>query len=105
MTQIDLFFNTTHEANPQLEEHLQDALNQNEIILGIFITNPNTSFTPFEIHTLYCSKYPTCPETSIRRAITTLTKQGKLIKTDTKKKEKYNRNNYLWKLNDNVPTN
>jgi DNA-binding transcriptional regulator PaaX len=36
------------------------------------------------------------PLTSVRRALTNLSKQGKLIKTDEKKKGIYGRDEFIW---------
>ncbi len=41
----------------------------------------------------------TCPLTSVRARMTTLTKEGLLVKTEHKKMGVYRTDNYTWKLN------
>ena len=86
--------NTTDEE--QLDELNEKAEKQEDVILEFFRKNRNKEFTPFAVHTHVLLG---CPITSIRRAITNLTKEGKLIKTDKKIVEEYGVSNYLWKYN------
>ena len=41
------------------------------------------------------------PITSIRRAMTNLTKRGVLVKTDHKRRGRHGRSEYMWQLNPN----
>ena len=56
------------------------------------------SMTPAQVSSYYDDYYGPAPLTSIRRAMTTLTKDGKLIKTDKQVPGIYGTPNYKWKL-------
>ena len=66
----------------------------------------NTGHTPHEMWRIinivkeYLDPIPKrqIPITSVRRAMTDLTTEGKLIKTDKKRKGGYGADNYLWRL-------
>jgi hypothetical protein len=85
--------NTTDEAN--IEELNLHAETQEEKILEFFKMYPDNSYTPFEVHRHVLRD---CPVTSVRRALSNLTTEGKLVKTSVKVKEKYGKSNYKWKL-------
>lgn len=87
------YFNTTNESGTTLKNNVAKAKSQEEDILILFKMITNQS--PSEI--LLLTDYPI---TSIRRALTNLTKQGKLIKTDEKRIGMYGRSEYVWKLNE-----
>lgn len=87
------FFNTIGETGQELKESRANANKQETRILEL-MTEP---CTPFEVHRLYCLKYPEVPITSIRRAMSNMSSKGLLEKTEQKKTEKYGKVNYLWK--------
>lgn len=91
------FYNTIGIQEPQAAQHRATNAKQNDIILSLFQRYPGHLFTPFEVqhHTRLRA-----PITSIRRAITDLTKAGHLVKTDIKKIGKYGTVNYTWQLKD-----
>jgi hypothetical protein len=90
------FHNTINESGEKLTELKQNAKTQQEKILWYFFMNKDHAYTPFEIQVCVL---PNAPITSIRRAITNLTTQGQLIRTDAKKEEQYGVMNYKWKYN------
>lgn len=97
------YHNTTNESGITLKNNVAKAKSQEEEILEFFkYVNYFNEFnsTPSELQmlNLKLKKYPI---TSIRRALTNLTKQGKLIKTDEKRIGMYGRSEYVWKLNEN----
>ena len=97
------YHNTTNESGTTLKNNVAKAKSQEEEILEFFkYVNYFNEFnsTPSELQmlNLKLKKYPI---TSIRRALTNLTKQGKLIKTDEKRIGMYGRSEYVWKLNEN----
>ena len=61
----------------------------------LFADNPDRALTPFEV---WAAVLPDVPITSVRRAITCLTDDGKLEKVNRLKPERYGKPNYLWKL-------
>ncbi len=95
------YYNTTNENGKTLFVSENKAVRQEKKILAYFREHPVRLFTPSQI-------WSTCfdltgyrdPLTSIRRGITNLTTEGKLIKT---KKKKFNvktgRPEYLWGIN------
>lgn len=92
--QLD-FFNTIHLTGTDLLEAKGKASDQNARVLEII--RKGGKMTPFEVWKVYCSKFPECPLTSIRRAMTTLTDQGKLERLYEMKAGKYGMKNHLWK--------
>ena len=100
------YFNTTNESGTTLKNNVARAKNQEEEIFNIFVYNQQilkinaSGFTPSVLY----DALETYPITSIRRALTNLTKQGKLIKTNEKRIGMYGRSEYVWKLNENTCT-
>ena len=85
-------YNTTKESGNQLSLLNEIAINQEDKVLELFTIKKKLS--PSDVWKYY-SQYPI---TSIRRAITNLTIQGKLLKTDEKKIGEWNRNEFLWEI-------
>jgi hypothetical protein len=88
-------FNTTNESGQTLLSFNQKAMTQQEIIFSTFKRQHAHILTPSMIWKLTGQRWPI---TSIRRAITNLTEDGKLIKTEQKHKGLYDRPEYAWKL-------
>lgn len=95
----DSFYNTIHLPNEQLHIAEQDARSQQQIILDMFRRHPHAELTPFQVQ-VRCHLTGS-PITSIRRAMTNLTKAGHLKKNGSKKQERYGQMNYTWSLNTN----
>lgn len=102
------YFNTTNESGATLKNNVAKAKSQEEEILNVFIFDYTIynktildTFLGFTASNLYEMSDKKYPITSIRRALTNLTKQGKLIKTDEKRIGMYGRSEYVWKLNEN----
>jgi hypothetical protein len=55
--------------------------------------------TPFEVEEAYIKLYPKVPITSIRRAMSNLTKDNKLVKTNAMKQGGYDKPNFIWEYN------
>ena len=91
------YFNTTNLKGEDLKNSTKRTETQEEKILTYFISNDNI-FTPSEVwEAVFDSKTPL---TSVRRGITNLTSDEKLLKTDQTKKEGiYGKPEYYWKLN------
>lgn len=92
---MEHFYNTTNLIGVELKEQIVNADTQRKCILDLFDKNKDKELTPFEV--LKLTNY-NCIN-SIRRAMTNLTKEGVLIKTDTKKLGDFGKWNYCWKLN------
>lgn len=93
---MNAFFNTTHETD-KLPEYEVKASEQNETVLAIF-QRMRMALSPSQV----LAYYPLPPGallpplTSIRRAITTLTKAGALVKLESKRKGLYGRLEGEW---------
>lgn len=72
------------------------ASSNNRKVLNFFRSHPGELFTPLEAHRLIDWGGHPPPESSTKRAVTTLTKNGYLTKTPVKKMEKYGENNFCW---------
>lgn len=91
------FHNSIGLAQDELARAISAAKTQEERIVFLFKLQ-GVAMTPAEVHTIYRKYYPECPITSIRRAITNLTNDGKLVKTNEQVKGNYNLVNYRWRL-------
>lgn len=91
------FFNTIHLSGDSLEEAKANVENQGNKILSI-LKREDRALTPFEVSKLYDGLYRPCPITSIRRAMSDLTRVGFLEKTHEKKEEKYGKSNFKWRI-------
>lgn len=91
------YYNTTLLMGEDLLKEIANAKGQNEKILLFFKNHPINYYTPAQI----CEKVfsNSIPVTSVRRAITNLTDEGILIKTDKQKPGNYGKLNYCWKYN------
>lgn len=88
-------YNTTNLSGELLVRSQRKAKTQNEIVLRFFEMNAGKAFTPCEVHSRIGLK---CPLTSVRRAITTLTEEGSLIKTSNQREGVYGVLTYTWML-------
>jgi len=97
---MSIFHNTLNLPESELKARQFKAGSQNAKILEFFKWNPGKLYTPFEIQNYACfsgNGYLT-PITSIRRAMTDLTKLGYLEKTKEKRAGEYGELNYCWRL-------
>jgi hypothetical protein len=75
-----IFHDTIPLPVEELEKHRKKAVRQKDIILHFFRQHPDRNFTPHEVHANIEGDFMLI--TSVRRSITDLTKEGKLIKCD-----------------------
>lgn len=87
----------TCSAGPQLAEYQAKAGEQNDTVLWLFqaLKRP---LSPSEVLAHWPGLMNKPPLTSIRRAITTLTQAGALVKTEAKRKGVYGRMEHVWTL-------
>ena len=88
------YYNTTNEKGGKLKESHRKARTQEEIIYSYFFTygkplSPSQVLDKLNLN---------CPITSIRRAMTNLTLDNKIIKTDERVKGLYGKSEHLWRL-------
>lgn len=91
-----MFYNTVNAEPNQLDIFQQRAEKQEVVILQLFQAHKELS--PWRVLDLCRKLGRYFPITSIRRAITNLEKQGKLIKTSKQVKGPYGVNEYLWSV-------
>lgn len=87
------FYNTIGLNSEEFKLALQNCNKQEYYIMLLFADDE--ACTPFEIQERYNALYPDIPITSVRRAMTDLTKKGLLAKSD-KKVERYGKMNHTW---------
>jgi hypothetical protein len=87
-------YNTTRESGQLALMYDETAAGQEQLIVEFFERFPGELFTPFDIQT---AVLPRAPITSVRRAITNLCADGRLVKTDTKRAGPYGRPCYCWR--------
>ena len=80
-----MFYNTTNEKGSELSTSKERSVIQTVLVLNVFKLFPNDNLSPDEGTKYIANTFNrTFPITSIRRAITDLTSEGKLKKTDKK---------------------
>jgi hypothetical protein len=97
------FFNTINEQQ-NIKEFSQKAVSQEISIFQIFSLSPEAELTPFDVLNILVEKkmvHENTPITSIRRAMSNLTRSGNLIKTEHQVPGELGKKNYCWKLNNN----
>jgi len=96
---MENYFNTTNKAGKDLQDSEKKAIGQNEKIMQFYrslkIGSPSNVWSYVFKNE---SPYNGTPLTDVRRAITTLTKAGKLEKTNMKVIGMYGKPEHIWKL-------
>jgi len=94
------FYNTTNLTGEELAQERANCKGQEKDVLDLYHRHNETAASPEDIHQHYnyLKGDNRTPLTSIRRAITTLTKKGLLVKTDEHKIGQYGKKIYLWRV-------
>ena len=90
-----MFFNTTHEVRGNLKKFEAKTQTQEQKILDIF-RKSTKGLTCSEVFKIYPEK--NTPLTSIRRAVSNLKDDRKLVKTMLKRPGIYGRNEFVFNL-------
>lgn len=97
------FFNTTNLSAEERQRAAAQAKHQSRVVLDIYCQYARSELTPSEV-LAYAIKqgklHKRTPITSVRRAISTLTKSGQLIKTKTQRKGPLGAKEYCWCLHE-----
>ena len=96
-----MYYNTTNENGSLLQTNMKQANNQEQLTLAVFQTYPNENLSANEVWAFLIdneSINEQTPLTSIRRAITDLTNEGKIVKTNRKVLGSAGRKTYTWRL-------
>lgn len=96
------YHNSTHAVGAELAQAEAEAQSQQDTVLAIFRFQPLREMSPFQVWVEY--DHPLVPLTSIRRAISNLTKDGYLVRTASQRVGPYRRKEYLWRLAAVQPT-
>tara|TARA_R110002167_G_scaffold98501_1_gene259019 strand:- start:83 stop:454 length:372 start_codon:yes stop_codon:yes gene_type:complete len=98
-----MYYNTTNLTGEELYEEIANSLTQEQLILHIYnvdLEELDFGIGPEGIRETCLDFYnKDWPITSIRRAINTLTKAGKLTKTNELRRGRYGKNEHVWKCN------
>ena len=92
------YYNTTNLTGADLVEATQKAGAQEEVILAFFKAKKIEKFAWSPSEVWEACFFGRCPLTSVRRAMTNLTNQGKLERMDEQKKGPYGRPEHYWRL-------
>lgn len=88
------FYNTTHETEPALSKRREAAEHQDEVVLRYVVRKGAAS--PWEVHRALERDGYRWPITSIRRAMTNLAADGRLVKTEAKTQGAYGMPEHVW---------
>ena len=88
------YYNTTSEKGQELKNSHSRARTQEEKVYSFFLTYGQPLSPSMVLDKLNLN----CPITSVRRAMTNLTLDSKIIKTDDKVKGIYGKSEHLWRL-------
>lgn len=88
------YYNTTNQKGQILIDFTAKAVSQEDLIYKFFTEHKNSSFTWTEVQ----KHFPDMNEISLKRSITDLKNDGKLIKTSEKGVSKYGRPSCKYKL-------
>ena len=99
--ELNKFHNTLDLPESELKAKQLKAGSQNSIVYAYFYSHPYLAYTPIEVWKFLINRgliSSRTPVTSIRRAMTDLTKLGLLEKTKEKRAGEYGTDNFTWKL-------
>ena len=91
-----MYHNTLAHEGDELRSYQNAAMTQDDRVLQEFILlRYECGRTPSEVNRY---ALPNAPLTSVRRSMNTLTRQGKLVKTDETRMGPYGRPETVWRL-------
>ena len=90
------FYNTINVSGYELDQEIKKVKTQTERVYQI-LKQCDKPMTPFDVQKVYLLLYGSVPITSIRRAMTDLTEECKIVKTEEQKLGHYGSWNYCWK--------
>jgi len=96
-----MFFNTTHEHGQPLIQSEKKTQTQDELVMWLFRAFNNNGMTPSKVWSSLIELRKidrNTPLTSIRRSISTLTKDGQLSATERQEKGHYGKSEGVWQL-------
>lgn len=91
------YFQTTEKTVSELITAEKKAKRQEDIALEIF--KKNSPLSPSQALKIWCKGNKAIPLTSLRRALSNLTRDGLLVKTNILVDGMYGEREHLWKIN------
>jgi hypothetical protein len=93
------YYNTNRETGDTLQISWNKSNKQKKLIYHIFVSGVESSFAPHQIKDILNERFDeNYPLTSVRRAITDLTTEGVLYKTEHKVKGSYGKKVHTWRV-------
>lgn len=92
------FWNTTGLTGSELKSAIANARSQEEKVILIFRKYSRVPLGPSQVYYLGLGDGHTWLQSSVRRAMTTLTNDGYLFKTDTKRMGAWGAKEHTWSL-------
>lgn len=92
-----MYYNTTNLKGDELKTSQKRTVSQEQKILEIF-KDRKIDLSPTDVYKIFAFYFKNVPLTSIRRALSNLTKDGKLKKTSKKRLGMYGKHEHCWKL-------
>lgn len=94
-----MFYQTVDLSSEELEKATARTMKQESLIIAIFKANPTVAISPSQMLSIFEEKYNKHPPiTSIRRAMSDLTKDNLLIKTGTMVTGSFSLPEHCWML-------
>jgi len=98
------YYNTTNLRGRELSEAEKKTVTQDELVLAFFQRHPGGTFTGWDVLKNVFGGTPV-PFTSVCRALDTLHKNGKILKTgETVRSGPYNKKCHQWRLKPTTPS-
>ena len=97
-----MFYNTIKLSGVDLQSARDNAKSQEDFIKFIFTNEPDLEITPSQMLELFGKNVPL---TSVRRALTNLTNENFLEKTETMAEGLYGKPEHIWKLKSKTKNN
>jgi len=91
---VKAYYPTTAPTAKQLAQRTAKANGQNSLILAFFQANPGHGFTAWQVS----KEFTQWPLTSIRRALHTLEKDDRLVRTGEQREGGYGHENFVYQL-------
>lgn len=89
------YYNTNNEAGPTLSASSARAARQNDAVLEVFRGRPDALLAPHDVCEALGGRWPL---TSVRRAMTTLTDEGRLEKTGHMRLGTFGKRVHTWRF-------
>jgi hypothetical protein len=97
MSETPHYYNTLNTGGQNLLNAIENAKKQEDRIM-VIMQAKRRKMTPSEVHGVYIAWFSNTPIWSLRRAMTNLSNDGRLEKTDERVPSPYNSKEHKWQL-------